>query len=140
MLHLRAPDRWDGVASIIGDRDALETLRRAVDAALATGAGGTTLFNSDGESYALAVALEDRMWNVQTAYAGEATPVRSLREVVPMHAVENFPAALCKALIIGAELDPPPVKAGQAMERRPTYAPPPVSCPAPPNLGGPTTR
>lgn len=98
MLHLRAPGRWDGVATIVGNREALETLRRAVDAALVTGSGGAALYTSDGEGYALAVALEDKMWEVQTAYAGETAPMRSLREVVPMYAVKNFSAALSKAM------------------------------------------
>jgi hypothetical protein len=100
MLHLRAPGRWDGVATIVGDREALEALRRAVDAALATGSGGTALYSSDGEGYALAVALENEMCNVQTAYAGETAPVRALREVVPLYAVRHFTAALNKALLM----------------------------------------
>jgi hypothetical protein len=98
MLHLQSPDRWDDMAAIVGDRTALEALRNAVEAALCTGAGGAFLFSSDGEGYALAVALEENMWDVQTAYAGEMDPVRSLREVVPIREVENFQSALHHAL------------------------------------------
>lgn len=98
MLHLRSPGRWDDTAAIVGDRLALLALRRAVDMALSTGGGGAFLFSSDGEGYALAVALEENMWNVQTAYADEVAPVRSLREVVPLYAVANFAAALRVAI------------------------------------------
>lgn len=100
MLHIRNPGRRDNVAAIIGDRRALEALQRAVDTALATGAGGAFLFSSDGEGYALAVAMEENMEVVQTAYANEAMPERSLRELVPMYAVQNFDVALRKALLL----------------------------------------
>lgn len=100
MLHIRNPGRWDNVAAIIGDRRALEALQRAVDTALATGSGGAFLFSSDGEGYALAVAMEDNMEVVETAYAGELKPARSLRERVPMYAVQNFGVALRKAVLM----------------------------------------
>jgi hypothetical protein len=103
MLHIRNPGRLDNVAAIIGDRRALEALQRAVDTALATGAGGAFLFSSDGEGYALAVAMEDNMEVVQTAYAGETMPDRSLRERVPMYAARNFGVALRKALLQSGE-------------------------------------
>lgn len=99
-LHLRSPGRNDEVAAIVGDRTALEALQRAVDTALATGAGGGFFFSSDGEGYALAVALEDDMETVHTAYAGELAPIRSLRERVPMYAVRNYGVALRKALLL----------------------------------------
>lgn len=108
MLHLRSPGRSDEVASIVGDRAALEALQRAVDTTLATGAGGGFFFSSDGEGYALAIALEDDMEAVHTAYAGELRPVRSLRERVPMYAVRNYGVALRKALLRRADASPWP--------------------------------
>lgn len=98
ILHLLGPARWDSVAAIVGDRPALEGLREALNTALDTGAGGTFVYSSDGEGYALAVALEEDMQAVHTAYIKEAAPVRSLREAVPMRAVSNFKAAIALAI------------------------------------------
>ena len=98
LLHLLSPTRWDSVGAIIGDRPALEGLRDALISALDTGAGGTFVFSSDGEGYALAVALENDMHVVHTAYAREIGPVRSMRETVPMRAVQNFNAAISLAV------------------------------------------
>jgi nucleotide-binding universal stress UspA family protein len=100
MLHLRSPLRMDEVAAIVGDRAALEALQRAVDTALATGSGGGFFYSSDGEGYALAIALEDEMDNVHTTYQNEPAPVRSLRERVPMYAVRNYSVALHKAMML----------------------------------------
>jgi hypothetical protein len=98
ILHIQSPGRWDAVAAIVGDRAALQGLREAVDAALATGSGGAYVFSADGEGYALAVALEPRMYRMHTSYAGETEPVRSLRETMPLRAMPNFSMAYCKAL------------------------------------------
>lgn len=97
MLHLRSPSRWGGVACIVGDHGALESLQRAINTALATGAGGAKFYSADGEAFVLAVALEDAMCDVQTAYDGESSPHRSLREITPMWEVKNFAPALRKA-------------------------------------------
>jgi hypothetical protein len=121
MLHLRSPDRWGNVAAIVGDRTALEALRRAVEAALRTGSGGAFLFSSDGEGYDLAVALEENMWNVQTAYANETAPVRSLREVIPIHAVLNFRPALCKAMRSREQFALPTVQGHEPAGPHPNY-------------------
>lgn len=109
ILHLRSPGRADEVAAIVGNRAALEALQRAVDTALATGAGGAFVYSSDGEGYALAVALEPAMEQVHTAYAHEPEPVRSLRERVPLYAVGNFGVALAKALRLRAPSGPRPL-------------------------------
>lgn len=98
MLHIQSPGRWDGVACIVGDQSALLSLRDAVNAALATGSGGVYAYSSDGEGYLLAVALKTEMYDVQTAYAGEISPMRSLREILPMHALANFLIGYGKAL------------------------------------------
>ncbi|MDD5706556.1 MAG: hypothetical protein PHR35_11570 [Kiritimatiellae bacterium] len=97
-LHLMSPARFDNIAAIVGDRQGLEELRHAVDMALSCGSGGVFVFASDGEGYALAVALETDMQSVHTSYAGEAYPLRSLREITPLRAVKNFRPALLKAL------------------------------------------
>jgi hypothetical protein len=98
ILHLLSPARWDSIGAIIGDRPALEGLRDALNSALETGAGGTFVYSSDGEGYALAVALENDMHAVHTAYAREVAPVRSIRESIPMRAVPNFKAAISLAI------------------------------------------
>ncbi|MBY0240636.1 MAG: hypothetical protein K2X55_15100 [Burkholderiaceae bacterium] len=98
ILHLLSPTRWDSVGAIIGDRPALEGLRDALNSALETGAGGTFVYCSDGEGYALAVALENDMQAVHTAYAKETAPVRWVRETIPMRAVRNFKAAISQAI------------------------------------------
>lgn len=98
ILHIQSPGRWDAVAAIVGDRAALQALRVAVDAALATGSGSVYVFSSDDEEYALAVALEPYMYRMHTLYAGETEPVRSLRETMPFRAMPNFSMAYCKAL------------------------------------------
>lgn len=98
ILHMMSPARWDSVAAIVGDRAALEGLRDALAKALAQGAGGTYVYSSDGEGYALAIALESEMHSVYTAYAGEFKPKRSLREKTPIRAVANFQAAITEAI------------------------------------------
>lgn len=98
ILHLMSPARWDSVGAIIGDRPALEGLRDALNSALDTGAGGTFVYSSDGEGYALAVAFENDMHAVHTAYAREVPCVRSVRETTPMRAVSNFKAAISLAI------------------------------------------
>jgi hypothetical protein len=97
-LHLMSPTRHDNIAAIVGDRLALEELRKAVDMALGSGSGGAFLFGSDGEGFSLAVVLEKDMHSVYTSYAQELCPSRSLRELVPLRAVRNFSCALEKAL------------------------------------------
>jgi hypothetical protein len=109
-----SPARFDNVAAIIGDRLALQGLRTAVDMALASGAGGTFVFSSDGEGYSLAVALESNMNFVQTSYACEPCPVRSLREVVPLRAVKNFSTALNIAMQQAMEATAPPARVASA--------------------------
>lgn len=99
MLHILSPARWDTVAAIVGDRSALESLHQALTNALATGAGGAYLYSSDGEGYALAVAMEEDMYAVHTAYSGESKPRRSVRERVPMRGVANFQAAVNEAIV-----------------------------------------
>ncbi|MGV7209298.1 hypothetical protein ACLB1G_15735 [Oxalobacteraceae bacterium A2-2] len=104
MLHLMSASRWDEVGAIVGDRVALLELRAAIDEALRTGAGGTFSFHSDGEPYALVVALERDMTPVHTAYAAEKPHTRSHREKIPMRAVSQFNEGYRKALVVRDEL------------------------------------
>lgn len=97
MLHILGPRRWDAVAAIVGDRAALEGLRRALNEALETGSGGAVAATSDGESYLLAVALQPDMQAVHTTYADEIDPVRSLRERIPLRQIFTFHKACTKA-------------------------------------------
>lgn len=96
MLHVSGPSRSDGVASIVGDRAALQALSSALEHALLSCSGGTFAYHSDGESYLIAVALEADMSHVCTAYVDDVAPQRSLRETVPMFMVEHYAAALNK--------------------------------------------
>lgn len=104
MLHFMGPSRWDEIGVIVGDRVALLDLRTALDDALATGSGGTFSCQSDGEPYALIVALEWYMTPVHTSYAAERTRCRSSRETVPMRAVRNFNEGYRKALAFQDDL------------------------------------
>jgi hypothetical protein len=98
MLHILAPSRYDSVAAIVGDITALYGLRRAINDAIHSGTGGTYLFQSDGEGYALAVVQRSDMYPVCTTYAGEIAPHRSLRETMSLRTVPHFLDALQKAL------------------------------------------
>lgn len=104
MLHFMGPSRFDEIGAIVGDRVALLDLRAALEDAIATGAGGTFSFQSDGEPYALIVAMERDMSHVHTAYAAERTRVRSLRETIPMRSVAQFNEGYRKALAFRDDL------------------------------------
>lgn len=97
MLHMLAPSRYDDVAAIVGDIEALIKLRKALDDAIATGTGGTFLCQSDGEGYSFAIVRVEDMYPVHTTYAGEINPVRSGRETISLRGVPNFLQALRKA-------------------------------------------
>ncbi|PIL38874.1 hypothetical protein CR103_15710 [Massilia psychrophila] len=102
MLHMISPGRYDDVAAIVGDVEALLKLRNALDDAILTGTGGTFLFQSDGEGYSFAIVRVEDMYPVHTTYAGEINPVRSGRETVSLRGVPNFLQALCKAALLSA--------------------------------------
>lgn len=97
MLHMLSPGRYDDVAAIVGDTEALLKLRKALDDAIVNGTGGTFLLQSDGEGYSIAVVRVEDMYPVHTTYAGEINPVRSGRETVSLRGVPNFLQALRKA-------------------------------------------
>ena len=89
MLHLIAPSRDGKPGMIAGDACALSLLRAALDEAIESGATAVELFSSDGEPYELLIAAPANMWNVHTAYAGEADPVRSGRERLTMEVLQH---------------------------------------------------
>ena len=107
MLHILGPTRWDAVAAIVGDRAALERLRCALNDALDSGCGGTVVAASDGEAYLLAVALQTDMQTVQTTYVDETTPLRSMREQIPLCETAHFDNACLKAARMQARLIEP---------------------------------
>lgn len=96
-LNVVAATRWNNTSVIVGDRVALRKLRDTIDQALRTGAGGTTLFSSDGEPHRVAVVFEDNMYPVYTSYAYEPAPERSRRETMPIDKLHNYGSALDKA-------------------------------------------
>ena len=97
ILHLLAATRLNSTSVIVGDRAALGSLRAAIDDALRSGSGGTSLYASDGEPHDVAVVLESDMDPVYTTYAFEANPARSRRETVPIDQLESYREALDKA-------------------------------------------
>lgn len=97
ILNIMGATRWSNCSAIVGDQAALLSLRDALDEALLTGSGGVLQNTSDGEHHAVAVILEDDMDPVYTTYADEPRPVRSGRETVPIHQLENYRAAMEKA-------------------------------------------
>lgn len=100
MLHIMSPTRDDNIAAIVGDRKALSNLRDSINDALATGSGGSFLYQSDGEPYALSVALVADMSQVFTAYATENLPLRSARETRPIRHLPNFMDGYHKAKLV----------------------------------------
>lgn len=97
ILHMVAATRIGNASAIVGDRAALDSLRRALDDALKTGSGGTSLFSSDGEPHNIAVIFADDMYPVYTTYAFEAAPERSGRETMPINQLSNFSKAVEKS-------------------------------------------
>jgi len=98
MLHIIAPSRHENVGAVVGDLAALHALRNAIDDAITSGTGGVFLAQSDGEGYFLPVVRAYDMTHVFTAYAFEAWPVRSDREMVPMRAVHGMNEAIRKSV------------------------------------------
>lgn len=107
MLHILGPTRWDAIAAIVGDRSALERLRFALNDALESGSGGAVVAASDGEAFLLAIALQTDMQAVQTTYADEFAPLRSMREQIPLRQTTHFSNACLKAARMQAQLIEP---------------------------------
>lgn len=101
ILHIIAPSHYDDVAALIGDLAALQSLREAVDDAIASGTGGAFLTQSDGEYYVLPVVRVPDMTHVYTAYATQPATVRSEREAVPLRAVHGMMDAIRKSIELG---------------------------------------
>lgn len=68
LLHVIAQQHYHMPAFIVGNRLALENLRAAINAALATGAGHAAVFANDGEGYGLHVAFRINLDDVPYGY------------------------------------------------------------------------
>lgn len=97
LLHVAGATRMSNTSVIVGDRRALDSLRKAIVDALRSGSGGTNLFSSDGEPHNVAVVFEDTMYPVYTSYAFEPAPERSRRETMQMDQLPNFLNAVANA-------------------------------------------
>ena len=62
LLHVYAQPVWHEDAFIVGNRAALEDLRRAINTALSTGSGTASAFVSDGEGYDCNIQVDDTPW------------------------------------------------------------------------------
>lgn len=70
-LHVHPQATWHGSAEIVGNAAALETLHRAIAAALSCGNAKAEVHAADGEGYSLSVRLlPDRT----SAWEGESSP------------------------------------------------------------------
>jgi hypothetical protein len=96
-LHVVSGTRSNCTSVLVGDRAALCRLGVAIEQALRSGSGGTSLFSSDGEPHRVAIVLEDDMYPVYTTYANEPAPARSRREAVSVDQLRNYADALDKA-------------------------------------------
>ena len=97
MLHIVAETRMGNTSVLVGDRAALNSLRHAIEDALATGSGGASVFSSDGEFHKVAIVLENDMYPVFTTYAFELAPERSRRETIAVDQLQNYSTAVEKA-------------------------------------------
>lgn len=97
LIHISGPTRMTGIATIGGDRQALEALRAALDDALASGSGGMSAFSTDGEVCLVAVVLATDMSGVCTAYQDEVAPRRSGRELYTVEDLPQYQTALSRA-------------------------------------------
>lgn len=57
VLNVYSPETHHGEAVIVGDRDALVTLRSAINEALGDGRGKADVYANDGEGYEVRVLL-----------------------------------------------------------------------------------
>ncbi len=60
VVHIYGQQNWHDAAVILGDREGLEKLRAAVDAALAGDIGHAEVFVNDGEGYPLLVGMVEK--------------------------------------------------------------------------------
>lgn len=58
-LHIYGPSIWHDHSFIVGNKEALQYLRDAIDSALAEGNGKATAFTADGEGFDLCVYQEE---------------------------------------------------------------------------------
>lgn len=65
LLHVYGQGVWHDDVYIVGNRESLEDLRAAIDAALDKGEGSSKAFTSDGEGFSIGVFLEDAEWQTE---------------------------------------------------------------------------
>jgi hypothetical protein len=72
-LHVYAQTTWHDDAFVVGNRQGLEALRAAIDAALSGGAGQAQPFVNDGEGFDAHVLLasEEDMAKLAVPYTGD---------------------------------------------------------------------
>ncbi|HEU0197003.1 MAG TPA: hypothetical protein VFQ88_07265 [Nevskiaceae bacterium] len=116
--HLYAQASPHDPAYILGDRKALESIRQAVDEALARGAGAAELSAADGADYALVCLRRDSI-------ARTAVPYTSPRAREPVASMALRPwdiAPVLQAQAINAATAPPPLMR-RFTSRRPSDSP-----------------
>lgn len=62
LLHIYGQDYWHCPVLIVGQKNALEKLRDAIDQALQEGHGTCTVYVNDGEGYDVHVVMENSNW------------------------------------------------------------------------------
>ena len=62
LLHIYGQEIWHDPVHIVGNREALEDLKKAIEKALDRGRGETDTFCNNGEGYTIVVILDDSDW------------------------------------------------------------------------------
>lgn len=100
MLQIFGPDRWEGLAAIVGDSLAPRSGRAAMQMALHADSGCCTVFSSDGEEFPVTVAHKNKTYNVRAINANESSPVCFLRDLVPTTEVADCQVELEQSSVI----------------------------------------
>lgn len=62
LLHIYGQEYYHDETYIVGDREALVSLKKAIEDALETGRGSAEFFTSDGEGYDANIILREDKW------------------------------------------------------------------------------
>lgn len=73
LLHIYPQGQWHDDVKVVGNRNALQVMRDAIDAALRDGNAKTSAMVSDGECFSLIVEVEDHEWQ-HPAWTTRQTP------------------------------------------------------------------
>ena len=77
LLHLYGQEYYHDETYIVGSRESLLSLKKAIEDALETGRGTTEFFTSDGEGFDTNIILREEQWespfwtNLSLPYSGE---------------------------------------------------------------------